>query len=416
MSVPAELLEHAVHPNRLPDTEWLSQFRARNDGREPIMLGLGERWEGIPAALVAALAEAPPSAHGYQLSMYGLPRLRTVLRDYIRDTHRLGGLDDRYELAVSWTGTRSVMRDFAELVAAQRGGGPPPLALAVAPSWDYAGVLEQAGFAMAYLTPGEGDGWLPTPDLIGSWRPDPGCRLGLVVINAQHNPTGLQWSAASVDAFIRLAAEHGAAVLIDDAYYGFIAPEAEPTSALAQMVAASAAMDVPWVAVRSLGKQFNCNGWAIGAVTGPPGLLDDLVNDVRARHTYNHGAHLQSAMAHWLSDRPAVEEYLAAERTAYAVRRTTALDALTRCGVADIVAGPANPYLLFPVAGDRRTFLRRAATEVGVLLSDAWPAARRLGPHPGRHVRMYLGREPEDLAEAVDRLATAELLPVGVHR
>ena len=411
MSVPAELLEHAVRPNRLPDTEWLSQFRDRGTGREPIMLGLGERWEGIPAALVAGLAGAPPSAHGYQLSMYGLPQLRSVLRDYIRDTHRLPGPDDRYEVAVSWTGTRSVMRDFAELVAARLGDGPPPLALAVAPAWDYAGVLEPAGFTMAYLTPGEEGGWLPAPEPIGRWRPEPGRRLGLVVINAQHNPTGLQWSEATVDALIRMAAEHGAAVLIDDAYYGFVDPDTAPTSALRQILDA----DLPWLGVRSLGKQFNCNGWAIGAVTGPPGILDDLVNNVRAQHTYNHGAHLQSAMAGWLSDRPAVEAYLAAERTAYDTRRTTALEALARYGVADIVAGPANPYLLFPVPGDRRTFLRRAAVEAGVLLSDAWPAARQLGPHAGRHVRMYLGREPEELAEAVDRLAAAGLLTVEVH-
>src|SRR5690606_3915085 len=139
MSIPAELLEEEVRPNRLPDTEWLSQFRASGDRRKPILLSLGERWEGIPPALVTALASVPPSAHGYQLSMYGLPRLRRILRDYIRDTHRLGGLDDRYEVAVSWTGTRSVMRDFAEMLAPRFGDGPPPLALAVAPAWDYAG-------------------------------------------------------------------------------------------------------------------------------------------------------------------------------------------------------------------------------------------------------------------------------------
>jgi len=413
MSIPAELLEEEVRPNRLPDTEWLSQFRASGDRRKPILLSLGERWEGIPPALVTALASVPPSAHGYQLSMYGLPRLRRILRDYIRDTHRLGGLDDRYEVAVSWTGTRSVMRDFAEMLAPRFGDGPPPLALAVAPAWDYAGVLEPAGFAMAYLYPGEENGWQPSPGLITSWRPQPGRRLGVVVINAQHNPTGLQWSPAAVEAFIRLAAEHRAAVLIDDAYYGFVDPAAGPTSALQQMIVA-ADSSLPWLAVRSLGKQFNCNGWAIGAVTGPPDLLDDLVNEVRARHTYNHGVHLQSAMADWLSDRPAVEEYLAAERAAYALRRTTARDALIRYGVTDIVAGPTNPYLLFPVPGDRRTFLRRAAAEAGVLLSDVWPAARHLGPHPGRHVRMYLGREPRELIEAVNRLADAELLVEGV--
>ncbi|AGL19165.1 pyridoxal phosphate-dependent aminotransferase [Actinoplanes sp. N902-109] len=414
MSVPAELLEHRIAPNRLPDTEWLNTWLARADRREPILLGLGERWEGIPGPLAAALATVPASAHGYQLSMYGLPRLRAVLRDYIRDTHHLAGHEDRFEVAVSWTGTRSVMLDFAGLVAARQ-AGRPALALAVAPSWDYAGVVEPAGFTMAYLDPAEPGGWLPDAATVAAWEPPADRHLGLVVINAQHNPTGLDLGAGTVQAMIALAVRHGAAVLIDDAYYGFADPADEPASALHHLLEDPRADGLTWLAVRSLGKQFNCNGWALGAVTASPALLDELVNGVRANHTYNHGGHLQSAMASWLADRAAVEAYLADERRAYAARRQVAVRALAAAGVSDVVAGPAGPYLLFPVpAGfSRHDYLRRAAVGTGVLMSDAWPATRPLDPHTGRHIRMYLGREPAQLAEAVDRLARAGLLPAG---
>ncbi|MFJ6687009.1 pyridoxal phosphate-dependent aminotransferase [Streptomyces werraensis] len=409
-----DLLERSVSPNKLPDTIWLTRFLARGDGLEPIMLGLGERWDGTPPGLLAGLVAAPPSAHGYQLSMYGLPRLRAVLRDYLRETHRLTGFDDAFQVAVSWTGTRSAMRDFGELVAARSGGRRRLNALAVAPAWDYGGILEPTGFRMHYLDPTAAGCWEPTPDLVSAFAPTLSERLDLVVVNAQHNPTGLSWTGDTVRALVRLAADHQAAVLIDDAYYGFLDPDEGPTSALLELLSEPTASGLPWLAVRSMGKQFNCNGWAIGAMTGPPALLDDLVNDVRSRHTYNHGAHLQSAMADWLSDRDAVTAFLAKERAGYATRRRAAVEGLTKAGVTDIVAGPAGPYLLYPLpaghAGDRMSYLETCAVETGVLMSDAWPAARSLAPRAGRHVRMYLGRPPETIAEACTRLAAAGLI------
>ncbi|MFD7719270.1 pyridoxal phosphate-dependent aminotransferase [Streptomyces sp. NPDC059814] len=415
MTLPRELLETDVAPNHLPDTDWLDQYLARGEAREPIMLGLGERWGGTPAPLLAALGSASAASHGYQLSMYGLPRLRGVLRDYLRRTHRLEGLDDAYEVAVGWTGTRAVMRDYAELLAARHSGRKGHLsALVVAPSWDYAGILEPSGFRIHYLDPTLTGSWEPTPEMIADTAAGLTGGLDLVVINAQHNPTGISWSPDTVRALVRLAAEHGAAVLVDDAYYGFLDPAGEPTSALLELLTEESAAGLPWLAVRSLGKQFNCNGWAVGAVTGPPGLLDELVNDVRARHTYNHGAFLQNAMADWLTDERAVSEFLAREREEYEEQRTAAVTALTRFGVSRIVAGPAGPYLLYPMPenrdGDRMAYLEDCAVRAGVLMSDAWPAARLLAPRAGRHVRMYLGRPPEVLTEACVRLSDAGLL------
>lgn len=413
----SSLVEHRLRPNRLPDTEWLHRFLERDDGREPILLGLGEPWGGTPAALLAGLVTAPAHSHGYQFSMYGLPRLRAELGTYIRDTHRLDGFDDRYEVAVSWTGTRSVMKDFGELLAARQDAARTLKALAVAPAWDYAGVLESVGFSMEYLDPTAFGRWDPTPDMVAEYAAGLTHRLNLVVVNAQHNPTGLSWSPEAVRALIRLGAEHRAGVLIDDAYFGFLDPADEPTSAILELLSATAATQLPWLAVRSLGKQFNCNGWAIGSIAGPGWLVDDLVNEHRAVHTYNHGAHLQHAMADWLADRDAVSAFLAQERTAYARRRDVAVGALTRYGVTSFVAGPASPYLLYRIPGefgtDRGMYLERCAVEQGVLMSDAWPAARQLKPHDGRHVRMYLGRSPSELAEACTRLGEAGLLGEG---
>lgn len=267
---------------------------------------------------------------------------------------------------------------------------------------------------MAYLIPPIAQ-WAPTAESVAFFEDACDQRIGLVVINAQHNPTGLSWDVSAVRALLRIADRHRAAILIDDAYYGFLDPAEGPTSALRELLAMPEAAALPWCAVRSLGKQFNCNGWGLGAIVAHPDLLEELVNVYRAEHTYNSGGILQHAMAEWLTDNAAVSAYLASERNFYAASRAAAITGLVSRGVPveAIVAGPAGPYLLYPVPRgwpDRASYLRSCGLEAGVLMSDVWPSVRPLGPQAGRHVRMYLGREPGLVAEACRRLGEAGLL------
>ncbi|MEC3978048.1 pyridoxal phosphate-dependent aminotransferase [Amycolatopsis sp. H20-H5] len=405
------LMDDGVRPNRLQDVAWLGEYLETGArAGEPILLSLGETWSGTPEPLLAALREVPADSHGYQISMYGLPTLRKALKEYVADTQRLPR-GASWELAVSWTGTRSAMRDFATTL--ERG-----TSLAVAPAWDYSGVFEPLGFQSAYVPfdPAEQSG----PSVEGARAAAaavPG-NLALVVINAQHNPTGANWSPELVEALIEIAIERDAAILVDDAYFGVCQTEPPPTSALAILLTrlAGEPSPVPWLGVRSLGKQFHCNGWALGAVVAEPVRLDDLVNDVRPQHTFNYAIHLQWAMAQWLADRPAVERYLDRERAETAEKRAAVLDWLP-VGTRDrVIAGPATPYLLYPVpddtgSSDVTAYLRRAVLQCGVVLSDAWPLAR-VGPTASTgYVRMYLGPGLAELRTARDRLADEGLWP-----
>ena len=400
-----ELVADSVSPNRLRDVAWLRTYLDSGaPAGEPIMLSLGETWNQTPAALRAALRQVPDHSHGYQISMYGLPLLRRVLKDYVADTQRLPK-DESWELAVSWTGTRSAMRDFGTRL--RRG-----TMLAVAPAWDYAGVFEPMGFDSVYVPfdPAEHGG--PGPQAVrataGSVRD-----LALVVLNAQHNPTGANWSSELVEAMIEVAIERGAAILVDDAYYG-MCPE-PATSALEILLDrfGGGPSPVPWLGVRSLGKQFGCNGWALGAVIAEPGPLDDLVNEVRPQHTFNYGIHLQWAMAAWLSDRSAVDSYLERHREETAEKRAAVLSWLPPSSRARAIAGPAAPYVLYrvPDGSTVEQYLRRAALECGVLLSDAWPLARVADTGSTGYVRMYLGPSRTELAQARNRLSERALWP-----
>lgn len=408
------LTADAVRPNHLPDVDWLLTYlTAGAPHGEPIMLSLGETWGDTPPQLLQALRRAPAEAHGYQISMYGLPRLRRVIKEYVASTQRLPE-GDTWEAAVSWTGTRSTMRDFALLTRRNPGSE----ALAVAPAWDYGGFLEPLGLRMAYVPTRPVDGFLPTAETIRA-RASQVTDLGMVIVNAQHNPTGASWSSDVVESLIDVALERGAPLLIDDAYYGFPAPDSHPVSAVELLLRRldGAPCPVPWLAVRSLGKQFQCNGWAIGSVLAEPRLLDTLVNDIRPQHTFNSGGAAQWAMAEWLEDRAAVEGYLAARREALAVKQKVVADLV---GVEDddtpVVYGPAAPYLLYPFGrsaaayGGALGYLQAAVREAGVVLSDAWPLARVAQVPESGYVRMYLGPDLQVLKEACARLDRAGLL------
>jgi aspartate/methionine/tyrosine aminotransferase len=415
------MLADAVPPNHLPDVEWLQEYLAAGaPAGEPIMLSLGETWDHTPGPLLDALGRVPASTHGYQISMYGLPLLRNVLKEYVADTQRLPQ-SSSWELAVSWTGTRSAMRDFAVHVASERAraGQGPGTVLAVAPAWDYAGFAEPLGFDTAYVPfdPAAGASLSPQDIRRAAAALGPG-DLSMVVVNAQHNPTGANWHPDVVAAMVEVALEQGAAILVDDAYYGLCPPEEPVTSAteiLLQHLDGHPA-PVPWLGVRSLGKQFHCNGWALGAVTAAPALLDTLVNDLRPRHTFNYAVHLQWAMAQWLAQPAAVADYLARERAATADKRAAVLDRLPQEVRRTAIAGPAAPYVLFPVPRHLKVgdYLRSAVLDCGVLLSDAWPLARTAdtgdSPDTG-YARLYLGPDQAVLMEAVDRLEAAGLWP-----
>ncbi|MDI5961132.1 pyridoxal phosphate-dependent aminotransferase [Streptantibioticus silvisoli] len=412
-----ELLADSIRPNHLPDVAWLQEYLAGGaPAGEPMMLSLGETWDHTPAALLQALREVPSTSHGYQISMYGLPLLRNVLKEYVADTQRLPRTAE-WEVAVGWTGTRSAMRDFAVLVARERAaqGLGPGTVLAVAPAWDYAGFAEPLGFTTAYVPfdPAAADG--PSPaDVRTAVAGLPAGELSVVVVNAQHNPTGANWSPQQVEALLDAAAEHGAAVLVDDAYYGVCPPGETVTSALEILLSRPHdSRGGRWLGVRSLGKQFHCNGWALGALIAAPDTLDTLVNDLRPQHTFNYAIHLQWAMAQWLADRPAVEEYLRGEQAATAEKRAAVLARLAPDSARRAIAGPAAPYVLFPVPdgmelGDH---LRRCVLECGVLLSDAWPLARTGSTERTGYARMYLGPDLDVLMAAVDRLEAAKLWP-----
>ncbi|MFI7687757.1 pyridoxal phosphate-dependent aminotransferase [Nonomuraea sp. NPDC049655] len=418
---------HALHDvldsgrlaNPLGDARLIEHYRG--SGGDPaglIYLSLGETWTQAAPGLVAALSRGLPDlSHGYTLSPYGLPDLRRALTEYIVTTHRLprpSGPAD-YEVAVSQDGTRAAMFDFGRLLV--RDGAAPPTVLVPAPGWDYPGVFAPLGCRVRYYAVDAAQGHQPVPDQVAA-ELERAAATGrpLLVLNAQHNPTAANWDARTVRAMIATALDHRAAVLVDDAYYAVHDPDVRPTNTLKILLAEMGRHPrgaTPWLAVRTLGKQFHCNGWGVGALTAHPGTLAALAAQ-QHHHSYGSGLPLQAAMARWLRD-PACEIYLQAMRAHYADARRHAAARLTaELGFPRHAchAGECTSYLRLRVppryvdeTGGEEGYRRLCLDRAGVLPGTGSMVTP--GP-PGdghAHVRLFLGHPRPILDEAIDRLA-----------
>lgn len=428
----AALVADDILPSRMPDVGLLRSYLEQGcQHGDPLCLSFGETWNQVPAGLLAHLRERPLHAHGYQLSMYGLPALRRVARDYVQDTHELAGVAEAgrdYEVAATWTGTRGAMFDFGRYLLDELGSdGRTPIVVAAGPSWDYEGVFHTLGYQVRYLHLRAETGFRPLvaelQDVIDRVDSTPQERLAMVVVNAQHNPTAVNWRPEFVAAAVDMAHRRGAGLLVDDAYFGVHDPEIEPTSALrvllSRLPAAPPNARRRWLAVRSLGKQFHCNGWGLGLMTAEPSTLDLLVNRYRLHSSLMYGGIYQHAMAGWLAD-PDSAKFLAEQNADYAAKRRL-VDRLLHAGLGypagAVHAGQCSSYLLFalPAAyaalpdGTAR-FRDDAFTRTGVLFAPAWPWPYAPTAAPLPYLRMYIGPSQDILVEALDRMHRA-----GIH-
>jgi N-succinyldiaminopimelate aminotransferase len=387
----------------------------------PIVLSLGETWRGPPNALRAALGNVPAAAHGYQLSMYGLPELRRLLKRQLSEEYEVS-ISPAWELAVLSCGTRTVMQSYGSYIA--REDGCAPVLVTTAPGYDYAGIFAQAAFPVQWIILDPLHGFRPRgadirAALERARRDHPG-RRPLLVINAQHNPTGVDWGRAVVEETLSLGRAHDAWLLVDDAYVALHDPAVVPTRALTQLIAeaeAEPSRAARWLCVRSLGKQYACNGWSTGAVLAQPALLESLLHrHLGATHAPASGALYQHALASFLAD-AAARDFSRDQRVKLAKNRSFVTQFLrVELGfpAEAIVTADCTPYLVFRAPplyehnGGAARFARDCFSRTGVALSSVWPSAQsEKGAFELPFLRMYIGAELELLRLAMRRVSSS---------
>ncbi|MEU3509396.1 aminotransferase class I/II-fold pyridoxal phosphate-dependent enzyme [Streptomyces longwoodensis] len=415
-----DVLDSGHLPNDHEDARLIRWYQGRGgDVNALIYLSLGETWQAVAPGLAATLATTLPGyAHGYTLSPYGLPALREALLRYIVRTHHLPPPDaTSFDVCVSQSGTRAAMSDFGHLLLdlADTPGGSPT-ALIPVPGWDYAGVLAPLGYRLLPYGLRREHGWQPDVAEVRTLLhlAGPG---GLLVLNPQHNPTGVECAADTVAALVEASVGHQAAVLLDDAYYALHAPDRSPTNALHVLLQATQGTSVPWLATRTLGKQFHCNGWGIGALTGRPAVLAGMAR-IMQRRSYGTALPLQAAMATWLGT-PEPDAFTHRLRHTYARARrdvTRWLRDTLGFPAHAVHPGSCSAYLRFQiperfVRDGSEDHYRRLCLTAGVL-PDAGSMTRALRlPHEPEevYVRLFLGQPGPVLNEAVNRMARAGL-------
>ncbi|WP_394846242.1 aminotransferase class I/II-fold pyridoxal phosphate-dependent enzyme [Pendulispora brunnea] len=427
------LLEDDVLTSRMPDVGLLTRYL--KDGcphGAPICMSFGETWNQVAPGLVTRVTSEPRHVHGYQLSMYGLPVLRRTVRDYLIEDHGLAGVAETgrdFEVAVTWSGTRSAMFDFGRLLL-DRGdvasASRTPVVLAAGPSWDYEGALAPLGYRVRYHALRPETGFRPSLEevhaVLDRIDANPEERLAMVVINAQHNPTAVNWDADFVSALIRIAMDRKAAILVDDAYFAVHDEGVSATSALRLLLCELATRRDPdarcrWLAVRSLGKQFHCNGWGLGGMVADPAILDLLVNRYRLHNSLMYGGVHQHAMADWLRA-PESRQFLRNQQRLYTEKRRFIgefMKARLHYPEAAVHLGKTTSYIMFaapkayasiPEGLDR--FKMDCFRDTGVLFAPAWPWPYAAGTqHHLPYLRMFIGADFDAIRVALRRLADA---------
>jgi len=347
---------------------------------------IGTPIDPVPEVALAALRAAGRGSAGYPPSV-GTPALREAAVGWMA---RRFGVSVPPEAVAACVGTKEAVASIPRLLSLR----DPARDTVLYPAVSYP--TYEMGAQLAGLRP------VPVP-VDEQWRldvsqvsADDANRALVLWLNEPCNPTGASTPAGELAAVVDWGRAHGAIVASDECYAEFTHDEA---GAPAPPVTALAAGTERVLAVHSLSKRSNLAGLRAGFVAGDPELVGYLA-EVRRHAGMIVPTPVQAAAAAVLADDAHVDE----QRERYRRRRAAAVDALEGFGLAHD-GGTSTFYLWLRDAADAQ---------------DGWEVAARLaerglvvapgdlyGPDGVDHVRLSLTVTDEQLALALDRLASA---------
>ncbi|EJR91889.1 aminotransferase class I/II-fold pyridoxal phosphate-dependent enzyme [Bacillus cereus] len=424
------LLLDDIKPNHLMDTKFLQNHLELNLDYEPIPLALGETWGRVPKRLTEYLGETEPYESGYQISMYGLPSFRKSLKKHIFTTEKVSPqFGNEIEVGVTWSGTKSSMIDFGRyMLDKTKKKNLTPIFLTTDPDWDYEGAFLPLGFKARKVLLDPKNNFVPSIEdfqqILKEIERNEQEFTSFIIINAQHNPTGNNWSEELVEGIIQLSIQYQCGLLIDNAYYGSTSdrnPTKTSTLAILEknwnIIVANGTEDLIF-GVRSLGKQFHCNGWGIGAIWAAPRTLDKIVNEYRVIHTFNYNAIFQKAMEKWIESEDSkiyLENLYLEKKRKDDFLKNNFLEKL-QYPIDSLHVGEYCPYMIYEVPRkyQRETdslskYIEDLFYTAGILVTGCWSVPRtvsrdKLKEGHVKYVRMYTGVEEKVLQETLERM------------
>lgn len=253
---------------------------------DAVNLGQGFPDTDGPASMLDAARKAITDGRNQYPPGIGVPELRDAVA---RQQHDLYGLDydpDR-EVLIAVGATEAIAGAVVGLVE------PGDEVIMIEPYYDaYAATVAMAGGVrrVVPLVP-DGDGFrLDRDRLAAAFGP----KTSMVLVNSPHNPTGTVLSPDDLAEIARLCVEHDVVAVTDEVYEHLVFDGRTHTP-----LATLPGMRERTLRISSAAKTFNCTGWKVGWVSGPPELVA-AARTAKQYMSYVGSGPFQPAVAHAL--------------------------------------------------------------------------------------------------------------------
>jgi arginine:pyruvate transaminase len=357
--------------------------KQRAQGRDIILLTVGEPDQPPPAPVIDATVESLRAHHTGYSAITGLSHVREAVAD--RFARRTGWPCGPENVAIV-PGAQAGLYCAVQCLA---GAGeevivPEPLYAT------YEAVIGASGAAMVNVPMSPDTGFhLDIAGLAAAVTP----RSRVIWINSPHNPTGAVLSIAELEAIAEICRRHDLWLLSDEVYedLAFARPHISPW-ALPDMAERT-------VVVSSLSKSHAIPGFRFGWIIAPPALTAHLFNLILCM-LYGGPAFVQEGVLPALREDPTQAAPL---RETYRKRAVTLARILKSAGNCRVAVPEGGMFVLLDIRGTRLSSQAFASglleqESVAVLPCDGF------GPSAAGHLRISLTAPDEVLSEAGRRI------------
>ncbi len=357
--------------------------RQRVQGRDVLLLTVGDPDQSPPEAVIAATIAALQNHKTGYSPIIGLPELRAAIAARVE---RRSGTPTAMEHVAVVPGTQAGLYAALQCLA-----GPGDEVIAMEPTYaTYEAVAAAAGARLVTVPLRPESGFHPDlAALAAAVTP----RTRLLWINSPHNPTGAVFTRAEIETIAALARRHDLWLLSDEVYedLAFARPHLSPRS-LPGMAGRT-------VVVSSLSKSHAMPGFRLGWIVGPAPLVPHLFNLLLCMLYGGPPFIQQGALKALEADLPEAAA-LAEDYRRRAALFSGILAEAPRCRV---IPPEGGMFVLLDVRGTglgSEAFARRLLEEEGVAVLPC----DGFGPSAIGHLRLALTAADARLAEAGRRI------------
>ena len=359
-------------------------LQAAQAGRKVINLCIGDPNFDAPAVATEAAIKALRAGDSHYADIPGRPALRSAIA---ADFQARSGVPAKAENAIFFAGAQNALYAVCQVLF-----GDGDEVIVPEPTYvTYEATIQAAGGKIVKVrSPAKGNFHVDIEALEAAVTPR---TRGFVFCNP-NNPTGVVMMRDELEVIARLARKHDLWVAVDEVYSG-ITFERPHIS-----IAGFPGMKERTATVSSLAKSHAMPGFRAGWVIGPTALIDHLER-LSLCMLYGLPGFIQEAALAAITQGHGDAERMHA---AYRRRRDTAVAALSKVQTLRVLQPEGGMFVLLGVEATglgATEFAWRLLKEkdVAVLPADAF------GPSAKGHVRLSLGLDDAEIAEATARIS-----------